>query len=149
VQLEPKSTAESDAKRLNLRGRVPSSFVQKNASKACYNPVLRDALDAASPDLEVLSLAELGLDWRRNEDQLRSLGRFVHLRWLDLSMNSFFGSKFEEWLRSLLAERPKLRVVLYGTLMMLHPDTRNWKERFPQNMGDQIVTTILAFAELR
>jgi hypothetical protein len=149
VQLEPESSTESAAKRLILRGRVPSSFVQKNASNACYNPVLRDALDAASPDLEVLSLAELGLDWRRNEEQLRSIGRFVHLRWLDLSMNSFFGSKFEEWLRLLLAERPTLRVVLYGTLMMLHPDTRNWKERFPRIMWDQIVTTIHAFAELQ
>lgn len=73
---------------------------------------------------------------------------FSKLRWLDLSMNPLIGAEFEHWLKQWLIERPNLRVILYGTNMMIHPDTREWKKRFPTNVRGQIVVSCQSFSTL-
>jgi hypothetical protein len=61
-------------KRLNLRGKVLSSWVQPESNLTCMNPALDAELHKASKDIELLCLAELGLDWSRESEQLRFVG---------------------------------------------------------------------------
>lgn len=64
-------------------------------------------------------------------------------------MNPLIGDGFEAWLSSGLTQMTQLKVLLYGTLMMVHPDTRDWKSRFVPAIRNQIVPTPQAFSKLR
>lgn len=141
VQLRP------DGSRLNLSGTaVPFAF-QMDANCTMGNPDLQRRLDNASHDIEMLGLGSLGLDWIREHRQLQYVAeRFKKLIWLDLSMNSLGGELFEVWLFNLLTSRPKLKVIVYGTIWVI---CSNWKDRCPANLRERVIVSYHSFSKLK
>jgi hypothetical protein len=137
-----------DSRRLNLRSVALPFACQMDANTKTGNPDLQKRLEDANKDVELLGLGSLGLGWIREHKQLEYVAdNFEKLVWLDLSLNSLGGEHFEDWLFKLLARRPNLKAIVYGTIWVVC--SADWKARCPANLRDRVIVTYHSFAKLK
>jgi hypothetical protein len=81
---------EVHGKIVDLRGVIGCSWTQ-SVRGDILNPALYDALMSAREDAEIISLAGIGMEWKKEGEQLEMLAkRFTELKRLDLSDNRFW-----------------------------------------------------------